>query len=317
MRRKIPSLQALASFDAAARHQSYTRAAQELALTQSAISRQIGALEEFLGVALFRRARHGVVLTEAGSQYARQITPRLQALERDTLEAMAGHSTGGSGGPLTLAAVPTLAARWLIPRLPDFAAQHPDVVVHIETRTRPFMFAEAQADAALYAGTPAQMAQWAGINSLALMPETVVPVCAPKLLGGQASLDAIQLAALPLLQQSTRNEAWRLWFAAAGLEDVSTSPTALAGPRYEQFSMTAAAAACGMGVALVPSLLIEAELARGELVVANTLPVPGERYYYWVTPQGATERPAVTAFANWLQRTADGATLKRLTGLPT
>lgn len=304
MRRKIPSLQALASFDAAARHQSYTRAAQELSLTQSAISRQIGSLEEFLGVALFRRARHGVVLTEAGSQYARQITPRLQALERDTLEAMAGHSTGASGGPVTLAAVPTLAARWLIPRLPDFSAQHPDVVVHIETRTRPFMFSDSQADAALYAGTPAQMAQWAGIASIALMPETVVPVCAPGLLGGQASLEAAQIAALPLLQQSTRPEAWRQWFAAAGLEEVSTAPTALAGPRYEQFSMTAAAAACGMGVALVPSLLIEAELARGELVIASPLPVPGERYYYWVTPQGpqdATERPAVAALSQWLQ----------------
>ena len=104
-----------------------------------------------------------------------------------------------------------------------------------------------------------------------------------------------------MLQQSTRPEAWRQWFAVAGLEDVSTSPTALAGPRYEQFSMTAAAAACGMGVALVPSLLIEAELARGELVIANPLPVPGERYYYWVTPQGTGERPAVAALSQWLQ----------------
>lgn len=304
MRRKIPSLQALASFDAAARHQSYTRAAQELSLTQSAVSRQIGALEEFLGVALFRRARHGVVLTEAGSQYARQITPRLQALERDTLEAMAGHHSGDSGGPVTLAAVPTLAARWLIPRLPDFATQHPDVVVHMETRTRPFMFADAQVDAALYAGTPEQMAQWAGTQSLQLMPEVVLPVCAPSWLSDGAPLEASAIAALPLLQQSTRPEAWHQWFAAAGLQPVSTSPIALAGPRYEQFSMTAAAAACGMGVALVPSLLIEAELARGELVIANPLPVPGERYYYWVQPLGAPERAPVQALAQWLvQRT--------------
>ena len=307
MRRKIPSLQALACFDAAARHQSYTRAAQELALTQSAISRQIGALEEFLGVALFRRARHGVVLTEAGSQYARQITPRLQALERDTLEAMAGHGSGGSGGPVTLAAVPTFAARWLIPRLPSFRARHPDVVVHIETRTRPFMFSDWQADAALYAGTPAQMAQWAGTTAVELMPETVVPVCAPALLAGQAQLEATGIAGTPLLQQSTRPEAWRQWFAAAGLEDVSASPTALAGPRYEQFSMTTAAAACGMGVALVPSLLVEAELARGELVIANPLPVPGERHYYWVQPLGAPERAPVQALFRWLMGIAHTA----------
>ncbi|MFZ3219297.1 MAG: LysR family transcriptional regulator, partial [Rhodoferax sp.] len=128
MRRKIPSLQALACFDSAARHQSYTRAAQELALTQSAISRQIAALEAYLGVPLFRRTRHGVALTEAGSQYARQIAPRLQALERDTLDAMSGQ---GAGGSITLAAVPTLAARWLIPRLGDFNRAHPDVLVHI------------------------------------------------------------------------------------------------------------------------------------------------------------------------------------------
>ena len=301
MRKKIPSLHALASFDAAARHQSYTLAAQELSLTQSAVSRQIGALEAFLGVDLFRRARHGVVLTDAGTQYARQIAPRLQALERDTLEAMAGHSGSAAAGAVTLAAVPTLAARWLIPRLPTFATQHPDVAVHIETRTRPFMFADLQIDAALYAGTPAQMAQWAGTECLQLMPETVVPVCAPQLLAGQTSLSAAHIAELPLLQQSTRPEAWRQWFAAAGLKDVSASPAALAGPRYEQFSMSAAAAACGMGIALVPSLLIEAELARGELVVANPLPVPGARYYYWVAPQGAAVRPAVHALRVWMQ----------------
>ncbi len=307
MRRKIPSLQALASFDAAARHQSYTRAAQELALSQSAVSRQIGALEEFLGVALFRRARHGVVLTEAGSQYARQITPRLQALERDTLEAMAGHRSGDSGGPVTLAAVPTLAARWLIPRLPSFMAQHPEVLVHIETRTRPFMFTESQVDAALYAGTPDQMTQWAGTQSLQLMPEVVLPVCAPSWLQSATALDPSAIAALPLLQQSTRPQAWRDWFAAAGLTDVASSPTALAGPRYEQFSMTAAAAACGMGIALVPSLLIEAELARGELVIANPLPVPGERYFYWVQPLGAPERAPVQALAQWLLQVTQGA----------
>ncbi|OYU46702.1 MAG: LysR family transcriptional regulator [Burkholderiales bacterium PBB4] len=307
MRKKIPSLHALASFDAAARHQSYTLAAQELSLTQSAVSRQIGGLEAFLGVALFRRARHGVVLTEAGTQYARQIAPRLQALERDTLEAMAGHNAGAAGGAVTLAAVPTLAARWLVPRLPDFARAHPDVVVHLEARTRPFMFADAQIDAALYAGTPAQMAQWAGTHSVQLMPEVVVPVCAPRLMQGREDLSPQDLAALPLLQQSTRTDAWRQWFAAAGLANDSATLGALAGPRYEQFSMSAAAAACGMGVALIPSLLIEAELARGELVIAHALPLPGARFYYWVQPDGVAARPALQALLQWLQQLSAAA----------
>ena len=155
MRRKIPSTQALACFEAAARHESYTRAAQELSLTQSAVSRQITALEDFLGVPLFRRTRHGVALTPSGLGYWRQVSRRLQGLERDTLDVM---TRRGLGGALALAAVPTFATRWLIPRLPLLAAQHPDIVVHIDTRTRPFLFGDTEFDAALFAGTADQVA---------------------------------------------------------------------------------------------------------------------------------------------------------------
>ncbi len=304
MRRKIPSLQALACFDAAARHESYTRAAQELALTQSAVSRQIGALEDFLGIALFRRTRHGVALTPAGADYARQIAPRLQALERDTLNAMAHQ---GSTRSVSLAAVPTFATRWLIPRLNDLAAHHPDLLVHIETRTRPFMFAETEFDAALYAGTPEQVANWAGTRALPLMDEEVVPVCAPGLLKhkGRATARAtpLQISQLPLLQQSTRPNAWRQWFDAMGV----AGDHALSGPRHELFSMTAEAAIHGMGVALVPTLLIEAELARGALVVACPKPMKSGRTYYLVMPDVAEPPPALQAFADWLV----GGLLKR------
>lgn len=297
MRRKIPSLQALACFEAAARQESYTRAAQELALTQGAVSRQITSLEEFLGVPLFRRTRHGVALTERGREYALQVTPRLQGLEQDTLNVM---STQGSGGTLHLAAVPTFATRWLIPRLPALQAQHPDITVHIETRTRAFMFADTAFDCALFAGTPEQVRNWAGTRATALMAEEVLPVCSPRLLGDNAALTPQAIAALPLLQQSTRPSAWRQWFDAAGVD----APQALSGPRYEQFSMTAAAAACGMGVALVPRLLIEAELARGELVVACDRPLQGERAYYLVSPQRDDARPALQLFQTWLQQIA-------------
>lgn len=297
MRRKIPSLQALACFDAAARHESYTRAAQELALTQSAVSRQIGALEEFLGIALFRRTRHGVALTPSGADYARQIAPRLQALERDTLEAM---SRQGTAGTIALAAVPTFATRWLLPRLPQLAAQHPELVVHIETRTRPFLFADTGFDAALYSGTPEQVANWAGTRALALIEEEVVPVCAPALLGARKRLQPTDLARLPLLQQSTRPEAWRQWFEAMGAE----APFALSGPRYELYSLTAAAATHGLGVALVPRLLIEPELARGELVVPCPRPLKSGRTYYLVMPERGEPRPALATFAAWLRHEA-------------
>ena len=300
MRRKIPPLQTLLCFDAAARHESYTRAAQELSLTQSAVSRQVATLEAFLGVALFRRTRHGVALTASGAAYARQITKRLEAVERDTLDAMANQ---GEGGSLALAAVPTFATRWLIPRLPSFAALQPDVVVHIETRTRPFLFADAEFDAALYAGTPAQVANWAGTRALLLMHEDVVPVCSPALLQTHKVKVATPatIAKLPLLQQSTRPDGRRQWFDAQHID----APSARGGPRYELFSMLAAAATNGLGVALVPTMLVADELARGDLVVACARPLSGERNYYLVTPERGDERPLLTRFTRWLQAQAD------------
>jgi DNA-binding transcriptional LysR family regulator len=295
MRRKIPSTHTLLCFEASARHESYTRAAQELALTQSAVSRQITALEEFLGVTLFRRTRHGVALTERGAEYASQVALRLQSLEQDTLDIMSPQSRSGT---VHLAAVPTFATRWLIPRLPLLTAQHPEVTVHIETRTRPFMFSDTSFDVALYAGTVEQVANWAGTRSVRLMDEDVVPVCSPLWLAGQTGLTAQALAQLPLLQQTTRPNAWRKWFDSMGVD----APQALAGPRFELFSMTAAAAACGLGVALVPRLLIETELRRGELVLACPLAPVSERAYYLVTPDRMGERPAVTYFRDWMLR---------------
>ena len=303
MRRKIPSTQSLICFEAAARHESYTRAAQELALTQSAVSRQITALEDFLGMALFRRTRHGVALTAAGADYARQIARQLDTMERETLDAMARQ---GQGGSLQLAAVPTFATRWLIPRLPDFAARHPDITVHIETRTRPFLFNDTPFDAAIYAGTAAQTANWAGTQSTVLLNEDVVPVCSPGLLAGRKPLSPAAVAKMPLLQQSTRPEGWRQWFDAQRVE----APRAHSGPRYELFSMIAIAAAHGLGVALMPGMLIEAELARGELVIACDRPLRGERSYYLVTPATQDdERPALRLFRAWLlaQAGASGA----------
>src|ERR1700712_1011912 len=293
MRRKIPPLQTLVCFDAAARHESYTRAAQELALTQSAVSRQIATLEAFVGIALFRRTRHGVALTASGAAYARQITKRLEAMERDTLDAMAHQ---GEGGSLSLAAVPTFATRWLVPRLPDFARLQPDAGVHIETRTRPFLFADAEFDAALYAGTPAQVTNWAGTRALLLMHEDVVPVCSPALLPRGKAVTPAAIAKLPLLQMSTRPDGWRQWFDAQQVE----GSNARGGPRYELFSILAGAATHGLGVALMPTMLAEDERRRGDLVVAGAKPLSGERNYYLVMPDRGDERALLKAFGEWL-----------------
>jgi LysR family glycine cleavage system transcriptional activator len=298
MRRTIPATHALLCFEAAARLESFTRAAQELSLTQSAISRQITALETLVGTPLFRRTRHGVALTQAGSRYAKQVTLRLRALEQDTLDVM---STQGRGGGVRLASVPTFAARWLIPRLGAFHALHPDITVHLDARTRPFMFADTVFDAALYSGTAQQVAQWAGTRAQALLAEEVVPVCSPALINGRKSLSPQTIAQMPLLQQSTRPESWQLWFAAAQVE----APLALSGPRYEHFSMTAAAACHGLGVGLIPRLLIEEELAQGALVQANPKALAETRHYWFIQPEGNAPHTAAQTFLEWLQSVCD------------
>nr|WP_236599927.1 LysR substrate-binding domain-containing protein [Ramlibacter alkalitolerans] len=288
----MPSTQTLACFEAAARHRSLTRAAQELALTQGAVSRQLGQLEEFLGVKLFRRAQHGIALTPAGEDYARNVSLRLDAMERDALDLMGRQ---GQGESVTLAAVPTFATRWLIPRLAQLAREQPDLNVHIAARTRPFLFADNEFDGAIYAGTPQQLAQWAGTHATLLLQEEVAPVCSPALLKGRRPVAPRTLASLPLLQQSTRPDAWRDWFDAQGID----APKAMAGPRYELFSMQVAAATCGMGVALLPTLLIQAELAATALMPACEGGAITRRAYYLVQPE-QPERAAMTAFKAWL-----------------
>lgn len=289
MRRKIPSTAALVAFEAAARHQSFTRAAEELALTQSAICRQIGGLEEFLGLALFRRSRRGVQLTEAGQSYARRIAAQLDAVERDTLSVM-----GQQGAmSLELAVVPTFGTQWLVPRLKDFQARHPQISLNLTNRTRPFLFADTDFDAAIYFGD----ADWSGTEAHFLMLEDLQPVCSPALLRGGEPLDAEALARMPLLQQSTRPYAWRQWFDSLGMK-VARDMT---GPRLELFSMLAQAAEHGMGVALIPPFLIQRELAEGRLVMAHPHAYrSGTQGYYLMIPERKVEAAGLVAFREWL-----------------
>lgn len=293
MRRKIPSTAALVAFEAAARQQSFTRAAEELALTQSAICRQIASLEEFLGVALFRRSRRGVVLTEAGSAYSRKVAAQLDAVERDTLALM------GQQGAMSieLAVVPTFGTQWLLPRLRDFQRQHPEVTVHLTNRTRPFLFADTGFDAAIYYGD----AEWSGTAAHVLMPEYLQPVCSPALLGDRTLFSCDELATQPLLQQTTRPYAWRQWFNGQGLN----VPRDMTGPRYELFSMLAQAAQHEMGVALIPPFLIQRELAEGSLVPAHAQTLhSADKAYYLIIPERKVESAALCAFRDWLLRAA-------------
>jgi DNA-binding transcriptional LysR family regulator len=297
MRRKIPSTAALVSFEAAARHESFTKAAQELSLTQGAICRQIASLEDFLGVELFRRSRRGVKLTEAGLSYSRRVATQLDAVERDTLSVM-GH-TGAN--VIELAVVPTFGTQWLLPRLKDFQQQHPEVTVNLTNRTRPFLFADTDFDAAIYFGD----ADWSGTESHKLMGENPMPVCSPTLLGNRNSLTPQAIAELPLLQQTTRPYAWRQWFNAQNLNIARD----LTGPRYELFSMLAQAAMHDMGIALIPPFLIQRELAEKRLVVANRNALSSIKAYYLMIPERKVESASLRAFRDWLVNQASSYSL--------
>lgn len=291
MRRKIPSTTALSAFEAAARHQSYTKAAAELAVTQGAVCRQIASLERFLGVRLFQRSSRGVALTTAGLSYARQVRVRLDEVERDAFDIM---SHGGNGSSLELAVVPTFATKWLLPRLSSFNREHPGVHVHLTAQTRPFLFDETQFDAAVYAGA----SPWPGTEGLFLMKESLVPVCSPQLARGRVRFSVKDWECNTLLQQSTRPYAWREWFAASG----SRIDGDMTGPRLELFSMLIQAAICGMGIALIPTFLVQEELSRGLLVTLTREPQDSGRIYFLIYPERNADDPALRSLGAWLQR---------------
>ena len=295
MRRKIPSTAAMCAFESAARHQSFTKAADELAVTQSAICRQIGTLEEFLGVKLFRRSRRGVTLTEAGVAYSRKVAARLDDFERDTLELMA---KGGQGATLELAVVPTFATKWLLPRLPMFHAQYPDITVNLTSQARPFLFEGTEFDAAIHAGPGI----WPGTEGLRLMGESLIAVCSPALIAPRKTVGRADWSRYPLLQQSTRPYAWREWFASRGMEVEGD----MAGSRLELFSMLAEAAKQGMGIALMPRFLVEDELDRGVLIQASAHELPSSRSYYLIFPEEKAENVALGQFRDWIVAQAGG-----------
>lgn len=287
MRRKIPSTSALSAFEAAARHQSFTKAAEELSVTQSAICRQVGTLEEFLGIKLFRRGRRGVALTEAGQAYSRKVAARLDDVERDALELMA---CGGSGGTLELGVVPTFATKWLLPRLPGFLKRHPGITVNLGARARPFLFDDTPFDAAIHAGESI----WPGTEGIFLMHEDLVAVASPA--RAVRPVTASDWQRLPLLQIGTRPTMWRDWFRSCGI----VIERDMAGPRFELFSMVAEAAIHGMGIGLVPRLLIEEELARGVLVTVTPHVYRSDRSYRLLYPAGKADYPPLAAFREWL-----------------
>ncbi|WP_433695682.1 LysR family transcriptional regulator [Paraburkholderia phenoliruptrix] len=291
---KIPNMSALLAFEAAARHESFTHAAKELFLTESAISRQIATLESNLGVRLFVRSKQRVMLTRAGRLYGTQVRRALENLDRDTLSIIA-HGSGG--GYLELAVLPTFASQWLIPRMKDFNDRNPDVRINMGIRTDLFSFEESHFEAAIHYGKPT----WPGTSSDYLFGEEVVPVCSPSLLERRIRKPH-ELLNYPLLHSTTRPDAWSRWFSNVGVEDNAT----MQGVRYELHSMLISAAAAGLGMALVPKFFVDEQLAQLGLVIPFAAPAAPaaatveESAYYLVYPTELSHGKPLELFRSWL-----------------
>jgi len=293
MRNGIPNLSALQAFEASARLGSFSRAAEELALTHSAVYRQVASLEARLGVQLFTRVRRRIVLTDHGAEYAGRIRHHLDQIEKDTFGLV---SRTGMGRSIHIAVVPTLATTWLIPRLAGFQQLHPDITVSLSARTLPFQFKDHPFDAALYHGD----GLWPGTEGALLFPEgELVPVAAP-VLAAQARAQRGPLA-LPHLHLASRPDAWRRWYEANLLD---YGPAAAGGPRYELFSMVMAAVQAGLGVGLIPRFLAQPALDAGtlDMPVPYALAVPQGYYFCYPRPDERSE--ALRLFEAWLQTQA-------------
>lgn len=290
MRNGVPNLGALQAFEATARLGSFSRAAEELALTHSAVYRQVAGLEARLGVALFTRVRRRVVLTDAGAEYAGRVRHHLDQLEKDTLGLM---SRAGVGRHLHLAVLPTLATTWLLPRLAVFGRDRPDITVSLSVRTLPFQFNDQPFDAAIYHAE--QM--WPGTRGIRLFDEgELLPICAPSLV--EDTLDADNpLSGMVHLHTTSRPDAWRRWYQAQRLEYL---PTMNAGPRYELFTMSLAAVKQGMGVALIPRFLVQQALEAGEVVTPVEAGLEVQESYFFSHPVANAPSEALLELESWL-----------------
>ncbi len=288
MTRKLPPLNALRAFEAAARHASITRAADELFVTHGAVSRQIKGLEEALGVALFRRANRQISLTPAGERLLPTATAAFDLLAAGVAQ-VAGRD---QRGPLQLSCMATFTMRWLIPRLHRLSAQHPEVEVRLSTSDMPVDFNLEGFDLAIRIGAP----PWPDdMNVTPFLSERIGPVLSPKLLAESGLERPEHLADLPLLHTNTRPTAWPDWLGANGIGCVDAE----AGQRLEHFFFMLQAAASGLGVAIGPEPLAADDIEAGRLVAPFGFIDTG-RSYTLLSTKAMANRADIAAFRDWL-----------------
>ena len=286
-RRFLPSISSLLALEAVDRLGSATAAADELALTHSAVSRQLKALQDQIGVTLLRREGKGLALTAVGIDYAASVRDYLQDLARASLKIRAA----GEQNSLNIAVLPAFGTHWLLPRLRQFTEENPDIIFNLGTRLSPFDFTHEPFDAAIHFGG----ADWPGATHLELARERVIPACAPGLVqAGPVAPPA--LLQMPLLHLESRPGAWEDWFARQGCP-----PGHLRGMLFDQFAQMAEAAALGFGVALLPRFLAEAEFRAGRLrpAVEGFTEVDGAYHIVW--PRLWNPSRPLQKLLKWLQ----------------
>lgn len=289
-KRLVPSMAALQCFEAAARHLNFTRAAQELHLTQSAVSKQVAQLEDMLRHHLFLRIRRRLQLTPAGALYVAEVNKILTQVDMSSRYIL---SYGEQTEVLKVATQPSFGVRWLIPHLKGFGKRYPNIHLDIRNEMEPFALLHNTADVVFFHG----QGTWPGATCIELFGEEVVPVCAPELLQGRSLNDASELAELVLLQSTSRPEAWHEWFLEQGLH----SANSYHGPRFDTFYMCVGAAQSGCGVALVPRYLVQQELHEGKLVVAWQHAMHSSGAHFMAFAEHAAEVPKVRSLVEWIR----------------
>ncbi|HKT97361.1 MAG TPA: transcriptional regulator GcvA [Paraburkholderia sp.] len=286
--RQLPALNALKAFEAAARHESFSRAADELFVTHGAVSHQIRALEGELGITLFARDGKRVRLTETGRRYAAQVRDALTQLALATQEIRAGDRDRR----LVVSMLSSFAARWVTPRIGRFIEAHPQWDVELQSTNSLVDFARDDVDVAVRFG----YGHYPGLHAELLLDEIFFPACSPDFNGGKLPEDPQELMKLPLLRSD--DELWRPWFDAAGMHDV---PEPKRGVLYQDSSNLLQAAMDGQGIALVRRSLAMHEITRGRLVrLFKDVDGPSPwRYYFICTPQ-RMETERVQAFRDWV-----------------
>jgi len=297
-RRRLPPLNALRAFEAAARHLNFSRAADELSVTPGAVSQQIQNLEDYVGVALFKRTPKGLLLTDP----AQIALPALREAFDRLAEAASMLTAAVDGRRLTVSVAPSFAAKWLVPRLGQFEALHPQVDVWISAGMELVDFNSGEIDIAIRYGA----GRYPGLEVVRLMQETVVPVVSPALLESPPLNDPADLAGHILLHDGSPDADescpdWTMWLAARGVRGVDGTR----GPRFNQSSLVIEAAVGGRGVALAKRALAQADLDAGRLVSPFQITTAVDFAYYLVHPKPKGRLPQVKAFMTWLVAEAE------------